>query len=253
MEDLKVGPADLTVRRFSTDLIYHKARCVLHRKYLVPQKSSSTSPYPYSTKSCVDSAMAILHSQAILHVQTQPGQRLYEYRWKTTTLVTQDFMLAAMLICLYLSQSTGESFLASANQSDFPIKWTREQMLEALDGSFSIWNSLKCSSKDALKAAKALKAMIARLRGTGPSSSSSRAPSQSSQPFDPGQSPNLAQLTPEGSSLTSSSSPWQTASLSSLQYTTAGMDLNQTSYPVVDNMIDAPMDLNWVCTLLIHI
>lgn len=66
-EDLKSGSAELRMRKFSTDLIYQKSRCILHRKFLTPSRSSSESPYPFSTKSCVDSAMAILHSHGEAH------------------------------------------------------------------------------------------------------------------------------------------------------------------------------------------
>lgn len=119
-------------------------------------------------------------------------------------------------------------------------------MLEALESSFKIWNSIKCGSKEAMKAANALKAMITRIKGSGTPASIGRTP-----PQNPELSTNLMQvnqlpqLTPESS--ISSSSPWISGSLNSAQYPPPGMDVSQSSYHVVDNMMDAPMDLNWVC------
>jgi len=169
LEDLKTGDVEMRVRKFSVDLLYHKARCVLHRKFLIPPKSSTVPIYPYSTKSCVDSAMRILQSQMLLHLETRPGKPLHEHKWKTTSLMTQDFLLAAMLICLYLSHSSSETFAAaSATQNEFPISWSKDEMLQALDDSFLIWDSSKCASKEALKAARALKAMLIRIRNAEP-------------------------------------------------------------------------------------
>lgn len=171
VEDLKIGPVDARVRKFSTDLIFEKARCVLHRKFMLPPKDSTISTYPYSTKSCVDSAMFILQTQALLYVETRPGQPLYEHKWKTTALMTQDFLLAAMLICLYVSHGISETSSGLPSlQSAFAIKWTRDEMIDSLDKSFKIWNSIKCSSKEALKAARALKTMLSKARKSSPTS-----------------------------------------------------------------------------------
>jgi hypothetical protein len=117
-------------------------------------------------------------------------------------------------------------------------------MLEALEGSLQIWDASKSSSGEALKAARALKAMISRTRGTG----RRRTQLQSSQStFDQqGYIPQATELTPQGSSQTNSSSPWMTDSSISFQQP-GGMDVDLTMYPVVDDFINAaPVELNWV-------
>ncbi|KAH8595029.1 hypothetical protein B0O99DRAFT_512847 [Bisporella sp. PMI_857] len=120
---------ELIVSRLGPDLMFHKGRCILHRKYLSPPSSLNSQVHPYSIKSCVDSAMAILSRHKYLWDETRPGKSLYHYKWKTTTLATQDFLLAAMLLCLYLTTfMDGETYAG-----EHAITFTRAEMLESLE------------------------------------------------------------------------------------------------------------------------
>ena len=165
VEDLKTGSPDMRVRKFSVDLTYQKARCILHRKFLAPTKSVPTYPHPYSTKCCVDASMRILQSQIFMHHETKPGKLLYSQKWKTSSLMTHDFLLAAMLLCLYLGQRIPDVAGQLDNgTSGMQIRWTREDMLYTLYGSYQIWEASSLFSNEALKAAKALKTMLERLK-----------------------------------------------------------------------------------------
>jgi hypothetical protein len=74
-----------------------------------------------------------------------------------------------MLVCLYVSHSISESSSSLANlPTAFVIKWTRDEIIESLEKSFKIWDSIKCSSKEALKAAKALKTMLSKAQRISP-------------------------------------------------------------------------------------
>jgi hypothetical protein len=168
VEDLKIGSVDMRVRKFSVDLTYQKARCILHRKFLSPKRSMPTYPHPYSTKACVDASMQISQSQIFMHQETRPGKRLYTQRWKTSSLMTHGFLLAAMLLCLYLGQNiTNESSEEGNGISGTRIKWTQEDMLHTVDGSYQIWEASSLFSKEALKASRALKTMLGRLKTAG--------------------------------------------------------------------------------------
>jgi hypothetical protein len=82
--------------------------------------------------------------------------------------MTQDFLLASMLICLYLNHNMNDSErFKTISQNEISFKWSRDDMIQALEGSFQIWDKAKCRSKDAIKAANALKAMLIKIRGTG--------------------------------------------------------------------------------------
>ncbi|KAG4028087.1 hypothetical protein MFRU_024g00570 [Monilinia fructicola] len=159
VQGLENGPIMLRVRRFSIEMAYLKARCFLHRKFL--SEAKSLQRHSYSVKACVDSSMLILQYQSYMTSETAQGRSLHGMKWITSSLMTYDFLLAATLLCLYLGQ-----LLAAEEQSmntslrDFPIEWTKEDILCALLKSYQIWNNPENSSEDTMKFSKVLKAML---------------------------------------------------------------------------------------------
>jgi hypothetical protein len=156
-EDLTTGDPAITLQRFPIDLCYQKSRCILHRKFIHPKSSRF-----YSIDSCVDASMRILRSQAIMYRETKPGGCLYNQRWKAAALMTNDFFLAAMILCLILGHGLNPSKSADPNTSQ--IMWSKLDMLQALEKSYQIWKEASPKSKDAFKAAKALKAVLFKIK-----------------------------------------------------------------------------------------
>ncbi len=163
VEDLNTGPPQSRIRKFSIDLTFQKARCILHRKWFFPKKSTAIYPYPYSMKACIEASMRILQAQITLYSETAPRKALHDHKWKASSLITQDFLLAAMLLCLYLGYSIAAAEQANA-ETGIRVNWARDDMLQALQGSYLIWEELSSTSKEASKAAKALKSMLDRVR-----------------------------------------------------------------------------------------
>jgi hypothetical protein len=166
IEDLNSGAPHDRIRKLSIDLTFQKARCVLHRKWFFPKKSTAIYPYPYSMKTCLDASMRILQTQIMINDETAPGKSLHDHKWKTSSLITHDFLLAAMLLCLYLGYSLAAEEAEQANmQTDTGIRvqWSRDDILRDLQRSYLIWEEMSSTSKDAKKVAKALKAMLARV------------------------------------------------------------------------------------------
>jgi len=181
IEDLAFGSPDNRVQKFSIDLTFQKARCVLHRKFFILSKATGTYPYPYSTKTCIEASMRILECQIYMDGETGPGRILHKQRWKASSLVTHDFLLAAMLICLYLGQSIGLAHENQIDHSGIRLKWTRENMLQTINSSHQIFEALSGTSKEALKASKVLNSMLTKVgaaglvpSGKGPTVESSR-------------------------------------------------------------------------------
>jgi len=182
IEDLAFGSPESRVRKFSIDLTFQKARCVLHRKYFVLSKATATYPYPYSMKACIEASMRILECQIYMDNETKPGKVLHKQRWKASSLVTHDFLLAAMLICLYLGQSIGLSPEKQNRQSGIRLKWTHEDMLQTINSSHQIFEELSGSSKEALKAAKALNSMLTKVKAAKLAPSGSEVRVETSHP-----------------------------------------------------------------------
>ncbi|KAF7865905.1 hypothetical protein EAF04_006069 [Stromatinia cepivora] len=147
------------VRRFSIEMTYLKARCFLHRKFL--SEAESLQKHSYSVKACVDSSMLILQYQNYMTDETAQGRSLHGMKWITSSLMTYDFLLAATLLCLYLGQlMAAEEKSMHIRPLEFPIDWTKEDILRALLKSYQIWNNPEYSSEDTIKFSKVLKAML---------------------------------------------------------------------------------------------
>ncbi|KAE8449401.1 hypothetical protein EG329_008302 [Mollisiaceae sp. DMI_Dod_QoI] len=159
--------ADLILRRFALEGCFQKSRCVLHRKYLIPGKSN---PYfRYSRTASVDAAMKLLDAQCILHEASQPGGQLFVERWKMNNRVKQDYVLAAMILCLDLAwgmRMEKDSGLHSDYEDEIETMWPRNKRLQTLKRSSAIWCESSTTSTLAAKAAEALRVMLKDLEST---------------------------------------------------------------------------------------
>ncbi|CAG8962355.1 hypothetical protein HYFRA_00014152 [Hymenoscyphus fraxineus] len=112
----------------------------------------------------------------ISHREMQPGNELYDHKWKLSSLLAADFLLAAMLLCLYVSHTMSNPDLERSNaQLGISIEATaltqrsrtaREEMIQVLNDCHDIWESTKSTSKDAYKAASTLKAILSKMKAT---------------------------------------------------------------------------------------
>jgi Fungal specific transcription factor domain len=148
----------LILRRFTLEILFQKSRCVLHRRFLVLARSDQR--YLFSRQSCVDAAMKLLHHQSVVHSECQPGGLLQRESWKLAPLMVQEFLLAAMIICLEFDHlkapAQGSSTLSEEEQGEV-------EMLQALLRSYSIWQESAVSSTEALKASTVLKMILEKV------------------------------------------------------------------------------------------
>ncbi len=152
---------DVIIRRIYLALIFHKAQCVLHRKYLIP--AHSEIQYSYSRKICVEAALNVLELQKMLHQGTQLGGQLYRDRWKVSSLVNHDFLLAVTILCLELSHDLTRESISRPNEKLVIDLERRDIMTRALYESHGIWLSSSSSSREAQKAVKALHVMLEKV------------------------------------------------------------------------------------------
>lgn len=157
------------MKRCSIEILYLKSIVVLHRRFL--NRITSDLKHAKFRRTCLDAAMDILARQADLHQAFQPGGQLYEDRWILSWLAAHDFLVAAMVVCLELSESL-RSTTASRNE-EFA------KQLEALQTSHMIWTSRTShnpDSKEARTAAQVLDLMIRKVKDSdvnNPTSSTS--------------------------------------------------------------------------------
>jgi hypothetical protein len=158
MEESLRDPAVLIMKRYILEIMYLRYLCLLHRKF------SGCSRYPYSNRTCVESAMEILKHQRVLHAENRPGGRISDAKMLFTSLSTQDFLLAAMIVSMDLYRSA-EAERSGRSPMDQHEKYDRASMISAIEQSLRFWDAAKDDSIDALKATGALTVMLAMLRG----------------------------------------------------------------------------------------
>lgn len=157
--------ADLVLRRFALENSFQKSRCVLHRKYLITGKSDPQ--FKYSRVSCIDAAMRLLHIQITFDESSQSGGQFSREQWRTAGSFHQDYILAAMVICLDLTRGRRPGHMEiSATKDDIDSAWPRNERLQALQKSYAIWEKSSSKSTLASKATEALRVMLKDLQSS---------------------------------------------------------------------------------------
>ena len=150
------APPYVLIRRYSLALLIQKSRCLLHCHYM--KKSLQQPEYNFSRASCVEAAMTMLKLQTNLHREVQVGGILYRDKWIVSSLEQNDFLLASMIICLEFSYRNRVKD-PSANGSD-AIKYSRQELIQALQGSYGYLQGLTHNSKEAQYAFKFVSSIL---------------------------------------------------------------------------------------------
>ncbi|KAL7923626.1 fungal-specific transcription factor domain-containing protein [Trichoderma austrokoningii] len=137
------------MHRLMLELMYLKSLCILHRPHLTLHKHDAR--YDASRRICRESALTILEIQAELDIETGAGGRMYKDRFMVSSLTLHHFLLAAMIVCLDLSESTDI------------IPEDRTKRIATLRTAYSIWSARRTTSVDALHASRVLGAILSRI------------------------------------------------------------------------------------------
>lgn len=227
-------PLEVMICAVALDLMFLKSKCVLHRRFMT--STTSAPAQAYSREACIESAMKMLrHYHAMTELSQVKCQREYK-AWPKT-----DFLLAAMLIGLALSQDSCSSDAISLNQEHAS---TREEMIQALQKTKAICEEQirrkDPSSSDAIRACKAITAMLKLVKtkshGTNPTldeyNQNQGVPTTQDSAFTEA---SVLESYPASQPL------WQTA----ISDATPGIGDDS----IFGNMIDNTEDFNWVSKL----
>jgi hypothetical protein len=188
--DCLFDPPDVLMIRFNLALLFHKTRCVLHRRYLTSTSkgAASDSTLAESKRICIESAIASLRYHTEIVNACQPGGQLHQVRWYLNLLTTHDFLLACMIASLELRRrflptlfSSPSSFSSmatthtanpsNANVTPPPVrdysrngeneeKWAdSDTLIESLRQAQPIWEMLGMRFRQARRAADELRRM----------------------------------------------------------------------------------------------
>lgn len=156
-EESKNDPAWLIIQRYNLDLLRQKALISLHRPYA--SKADVAPRFMYSRRQCVDAAMALLRHQTAISMESKSSLR--HARWFTESLGGNDFLQAAMIVCLHLLKSC-----AAAQREG--VAWqfgsfTRAEKYEALESMREIYRQQQDDNHDAQKAYGIISIMLDKL------------------------------------------------------------------------------------------
>lgn len=150
------------IQRYGLASLYHKCRCVLHRRYL-----AETVPKPehdYSRNQCLDAAITLLGFQYSSWLGCRPGNVLGRSGWFMTSLAVHDFMLAAMILYLTIQNESysddGNGFSTAGRQRESP---TKDELIEMIKRSYDISRQVFNKLTDLKKTADTLAVMLAKL------------------------------------------------------------------------------------------
>ncbi|KAF4977059.1 hypothetical protein FZEAL_6376 [Fusarium zealandicum] len=143
------------MHRLILEVSYLKTLCVLHRPYLSVDKDEDQ--YRASREICRAAALRIVDLHLEVDREIRPGRRMYNDRFMVTSLTLHDFLAAAMIVCLDLSESTDIS------------PHERHHSIQMLQRAHSVWKERGAKSKDARHGARVLRAILGRVNSSAPS------------------------------------------------------------------------------------
>ena len=170
MADLKscvtVAPYIL-VRRYTLELLFQKTLVILHRHHMA--KALRDRTYEVSRQACVGAAMAILSHKADLARESRPGAILYGKGWVLSSIEQSDFLLASAVVCLELSFRAREATHSAGPSSmeSTPSSYSQTDLINVLQQSHQLLDSLKDTSTDCRQAFNTLSFMLRKSNARG--------------------------------------------------------------------------------------
>ncbi|KAI9811903.1 MAG: hypothetical protein M1827_005254 [Pycnora praestabilis] len=163
LEDSVQDPPGLVSQRIQIDHLYHQGMCALHRRFLA--RARTEKAFALSRRRCIDSSMALLSQQYGLHRSTTLHLPKAS-RWCSIPLIRNDFILAAMILCLDL-QHEKEQQLHKDGLTISHQDGQRPEILRALEVAHGIWNAVQSdvqtTSAEARKVYRVLSIMLEKL------------------------------------------------------------------------------------------
>ncbi|KAF4631297.1 hypothetical protein G7Y89_g6826 [Cudoniella acicularis] len=160
LEEMKNDSPSFIMEKCILQIFYHKAICVLHRKFwdAAPTNTPKGTFY-YSRKTCVSSALSLLQHQAMMHRGCRPGGPLVRMKWYNFAITNHDFLLAAMIICLDVM---GMRRMANTDITECLVI-TESEKLAAIRQSQEVWADIVDECQDAKRAVGILDTVLAKL------------------------------------------------------------------------------------------
>jgi hypothetical protein len=145
--------------RYNINLMYQKARCDLHRRYLAQHRLDPA--YAYSRRDCLNATRTVLQHQSDIFDASSSGGQLGYTSFFFSPIVAEHFRSAAMIISLEIScQSRYDLKRNLSPEQRRVILDERKQLSQEIERAYNIWTHLRHQSTEASKTADALHIML---------------------------------------------------------------------------------------------
>ncbi|OTB16195.1 hypothetical protein K445DRAFT_59509 [Daldinia sp. EC12] len=149
-------PPHLVMQRIWLDICFLRLKIVLHKKYfMLPTQNER---YGYSRKVCLKAAMEVLEYQHMVNELVKPSGLLYDTRWKLSSVMNNEFLLATSIVCAYVKQIADTPKSAVEGTST-------EEVHKLLVMSADCWKRCSGVSRNARRAIKAIN-LVLEIAGT---------------------------------------------------------------------------------------
>lgn len=161
LEEMRNDQPSRVVEKYLLQLFYHKAICVLHRKYWNRDPMDTTDEaWLYSRRVCVTSAAALLEHQATMHEASKAGGCMFPLKWYHFSITNHDFLHAAMILCLDLMHEL-QTVMETGVPTHCPI--AEQAKYDAIKKSADIWLEIVDNCTDARRASKILASVLRKI------------------------------------------------------------------------------------------
>ncbi|KAI1342122.1 hypothetical protein F5Y15DRAFT_374261 [Xylariaceae sp. FL0016] len=163
MTECVTEPPMLVIQRFGLAALYQKSRVVLHRRYV--SELPLQREHEYSRRTCLEAAIALLQYQSTIHDASRPGAMLAANGWFIASLAVNDFLLADAIVVIVIQN---DSYAEDGGESDWLSRGTpmptKNELIELLTRSQSIWRELAKNVSECRKASDVVGIMLQRIQ-----------------------------------------------------------------------------------------
>ena len=153
LEESMEDPATIRLQRIQVQTFYHKAICVLNRRYLLMPIQNL---YVQTLRElCIDSALTLLEIQKSMHQA--------HYKWHTFLYNRNDFLLATVLVCLALYTSKMGDQAPHQLSFEHARQTEENRYRQVLESARQTWLAVADEVSDARKAWSIIDLMLRQM------------------------------------------------------------------------------------------
>ncbi|KAI1769133.1 hypothetical protein GGR53DRAFT_474595 [Hypoxylon sp. FL1150] len=171
--DSITDPPQLIMQRVWLEICFLRLQVVLHKNYFMSPNHHER--YRHSRHVSLSSAIKIIEYQHLIYELVVPDGLLYDARWKLSSVINNEFLLATTIVCAYVKQLR---FNPQSAVEEFSI----QEISRLLEKSLGCWQRFSATSSHARRAMEAIRLVL----------KAANTPTASPVAIDDGLSPMLA-------------------------------------------------------------